>query len=411
MLEGFLTFLHSEVFQILWEAALASLPVWLPALLLVGWFDIYMNYKRRVWIKNEGSTLLEIKVPRELPRSPQAMELFLHTLHQAGVGNLVDVYGKGRVRSWFSLELVSIEGSVRFFVWTHKKFKGLVESQLYAQFPDIEVYEVADYAKGVHHDPEKLKFGWIGQFALTQADAYPIKTYVDYGLDKDPKEEYKHDPLTSVLEYLGSLGPGEQAWIQILVQGHGKEGLKHGRLFAKPDWKKAAEKEIESIKDKSKPKEEGKPSSPLSKGQQDAMAAIERSISKFAFDTMIRATYFAEVDRFDSGKIAGLLGSWKQFSSNTMNGFKPSFSAGKLDYPWQDFRGRKKLRWERQLLEAYKRRSFFNPPFKNFYGKPFILTTEEIATIFHFPSEMVASTPSLARVPSKKSEAPSNLPI
>jgi hypothetical protein len=39
-----------------------------------------------------------------------------------------------------------------------------------------------------------------------------------------------------------------------------------------------------------------------------------------------------------------------------------------------------------------------------------ILNTEELATIFHFPGQ-VAGTPTLERVPSKKAEAPSNLPI
>ncbi len=36
---------------------------------------------------------------------------------------------------------------------------------------------------------------WGCEFKFTKGDGYPIKTYVDYGLDKDPKEEYKVDPL------------------------------------------------------------------------------------------------------------------------------------------------------------------------------------------------------------------------
>jgi len=43
-------------------------------------------------------------------------------------------------------------------------------------------------------------------------------------------------------------------------------------------------------------------------------------------------------------------------------------------------------------------------------GKPYILTTEELATIYHFPGS-VSTTPNLNRVPSKKAEAPSNLPL
>ena len=50
------------------------------------------------------------------------------------------------------------------------------------------------------------------------ADFLPIKTYVDYGLDKDPKEEYKTDPITQILEVMGSLGKGEHMWYQVLIQ-------------------------------------------------------------------------------------------------------------------------------------------------------------------------------------------------
>jgi len=401
--------LFEQTFYFLW----ALIPIWAPLFLILFWFDLWLSYKRYVYIKEQGSVLLEIKIPREMFKSPLAMEMFINTLYSASVGNLLDVYLRGRVRAWFSLEIVSIGGQVKFFVWGHKNFKSRIEAQLYAQFPNIEVHEAPDYTLGVTRDPEKLTFGWFGQFTLTKADAYPIKTYLDYGLDKDAKEEYKHDPIVPMLEYMGALKKGEQAWVQILIQSHTKEGLKYGRIFTKPDWKSGIEKEIKEITKKATMKTEDQkfPTSlNLSKGQQETIAAIERAAAKYAFDTMIRATYFAEKDIYNSANIGGLLGSFLQFNSQTLNGFKPGFTASS-DYLWQDFRGAKKKDNEEKLLEAYKRRSFFNTPFKNFHGKPFILSTEELATIFHFPSYVVAATPTLARVPSKKAEAPPNLPI
>ncbi|MFZ2049183.1 MAG: hypothetical protein WAV25_02735 [Minisyncoccia bacterium] len=388
-------------------------PIWVPLLFLLVWFDLWMNYKRREYIKAQGGIVLEIKIPREILKSPVSMEIFMNTLHQTSVGSLVDVYYKGRLRPWFSLEIASIGGHVHFYIWTPPKFKTIIESQLYAQFPNIEVHETKDYALDVHHNPEKLSFGWIGQFALTKADAYPIRSYIEYGLDKDPEEEYKNDPIVPTLEFLGSLKKGEQAWIQILVQGHTKEGIKYGRLSLKPDWTAGVKKEIEEIVKKGtmKAADEKKISYlNLSEAQKDTIKAIERTLSKPAFDTMIRAAYIAEKDVFNANNIGGLLGSFKQFGSNSLNGFKPGFNAG-YDYPWQDFKGIRKKRNEIKLLEAYKRRSFFNAPFKHFHGKPFILTSEELATIWHFPSSIVAATPTLVRLPSKKGEAPSNLPM
>ena len=413
MVAEFTSLFQTELSLIIWDAALSSAPIWVPIFFLLAWFNYYMSYKQRKFISEQGSVLLEIKIPREIPRSPQAMEMFLSALHNSSAGNLIKVYSEGSVRPWFSLEIISIGGTVRFFVWTHKKFKPIVEAQLYAQFPNIEVHEVPDYALSVHHNPEKLNFGWFGHLCLTKADVYPIKTYIDYGLEKDPKEEFKHDPLVALLEYLGALGKGEQAWVQIMIQGHTKEGLKLGRFIVKPDWKKDVENEIKEIVKKATLKSEDLKMPTmlnLSKGQQEIVAALERNVSKWSFDTMIRMAYFAEKDVFNPVNTGGLIGSFRQFSSNTLNGFKPFWHSG-FDYPWQDFRGAKKARNERKMLEAYKRRSFFNPPFKNFHGKSFILSTEELATLFHFPSSVVAATPTLSRLPSKKAEAPANLPI
>ena len=58
-----------------------------------------------------------------------------------------------------------------------------MESQLYAQYPEIEVHEVPDYAQFVDFDPG-TKSMWGNEFVLTKGDPYPIKTYIDYNLDK-----------------------------------------------------------------------------------------------------------------------------------------------------------------------------------------------------------------------------------
>lgn len=412
MLEAFTYALDVEHFQNFLTTVKNFAPIWVPILLFLTFLDIWLHYKQREWIKGKGSALLEIRLSKDMPKSPVAMELFLNTLYQSGVGNLVDVYIKGRVRTWFSLEIVSIGGQIHFYIWCQKDFKSRIETQLYAQFPTVEVKEVEDYAMNVHRDPEKINIGFIGQFGLTKKDVYPIKSYIDYGLDRDPKEEYKNDPLVSVLEYMGSLNKGEQAWIQILIQAHTKEGLKYGRLFTKPDWKKDVESEIKDILKKAyfRVDEEKAPSGQhLSEGQKNVISAIERTTGKNAFDTMIRTAYIAEKDVFNPANIGGIIGTLTQFNSNSLNGLAPKFKAGS-DYGWQDPFGKKKAGTEKALLEAYKRRAFFNPPFKHIGQKPFIMTTEELATIFHFPGA-VAGTPTLARIPSKKAEAPFNLPI
>ena len=62
-----------------------------------------------------------------------------------------------------------------------------------------------------------------------------------------------------------------------------------------------------------------------------------------------------------------------------------------------------------------KRRMFRNyikrlPPLFPLKGGKFILNTEELATMFHFPGRAVAPAPFVPRVEAKRGEAPPGLP-
>ncbi len=211
-------------------------------MLLVSLFlSKWIQYIRAKYIKEQETVLLELKLPKDITKSPAAMEIIIDALSQPGVGSYIDVFLKGRVRSWFSLELVSIGGQVKFFIWTQKKFKNIIESQIYSQFPTVEIYEVPDYALQIPFDTEKYSF-WGMQLSLSKPDVYPIKTYIDYNLNKDPKEEYKIDPITPLLEFLGSVKHGEQVWIQILIQAHRKTHFLEKNLIGKQKQKKKLKK-------------------------------------------------------------------------------------------------------------------------------------------------------------------------
>ena len=387
-------------------------PIWLPILLGIMFMELWLRYIRTHFVEKQGSVLLELRLPKEITRSPLSMEIFFTALYQTGAASLIETYWDGKVRPTFSLELVSIEGEVKFFIWCWPKYKNLVEAQLYAQYPNIEIHEVPDYTSWMRHDPENIPM-WATYFKLEKEDMFPIKTYVDYGLDKETKEEFKIDPITSVLEYLGSLGKGEHVWIQMMIQAHKKEWFGEGRLFKREDWTVAAKNKIKDIIKNGSGKPEDQETGTLfgvTKGEAELIAGIERSIGKYPFECGIRGMYIATKENNQiSRRIQGLIGAFRQYSSRFFNGFKlGKFSD--FDYPWQDFRRMRRNAIERSMINAYKLRSFFQPPYKYYRGKPFILTTEELATIYH-PPGAVAATPTFSRIPSKKAGAPSNLPI
>ncbi len=411
MFDAFFSLFSIDAFSGALKGIWIALPIWLPVILFALFLQTYIRYIRTKYIAEQGSVLLELRLPKELLKSPAAMEIALQAMAQPSVGSYLDVYLKGRVRPWFSLELVSIEGQVRFFIWTHKKFKNVVESQIYSQFPTVEIHEVKDYSLEIPFDESSYSY-WGMQLQLNKADVFPIKSYIDYGMDKDPKEEFKIDPITPMVEFLGSLKAGEQVWIQILIQSHRKETLKDARLMQKEDWKKSAKKAIDEVfKEVLVKPEEGKIPSlrDLTDMQKETINSIQRNLAKTPFDTMIRGLYVSRKDSFNPVTISGLTGCFKQFNSGNLNGFKPKLTTS-FDYPWQDFQGTRLTAMKRKLLDAFKRRSFFHPPYRNFGGKPFILTTEELATIFHFPGA-VAATPTFSRIVSKKGEPPANLPL
>ncbi|MBU4480232.1 hypothetical protein KKG48_02200 [Patescibacteria group bacterium] len=381
-------------------------PFYIPFFLVIILWNIWVSYKRSAFILKQERILLEIKVPKEIKKTPMAAELFLNALHQTGgEGTWYDRNILGKSRTWFSLEMVSLGGQIKFFIWTEKRFKNIIEAQIYAQYPGVEVYEVPDYTKFVNFDLTNMSM-WGNEFVLTKKiDAYPIKTYVDYGLNKEGLEDdEKSDPITPIIEFLGSIEKGEQLWIQIMVRGH--KGGKSEWESAK-SWVDMAKEEKLKLIESLKSEEEGKPPRLATKGEQDIIASIERNTDKLGFDCGIRGLYITEKEKFNPINITGITGTFKQFNSENLNGFKPSRGTG-FDYPWQDYKNIRLNKMKKGIFEDYIRRAYFNYPRRS--EKQFVLSSEELATIFHLPGG-VAQTPTFSRITSKKAEPPIDLPF
>ncbi len=201
-------------------------PLWLPVFLFVGFWKIWMHYIRfQFWFKQEN-VLLEIQLPAEVEKSPLAMELFLTALWNSGnETTFIKRIWEGSFRPIWSLEIASNEGRIGYYIRAGTSWKNIIESRLYGQFPEAKVTEVDDYTNLVPFNLEEYDL-WGAEFKKMSPllpDAVPIKTYIDYKLDKDPDEELKIDPMTNILELLGSVGPGEQYWMQIIIKARKKD--------------------------------------------------------------------------------------------------------------------------------------------------------------------------------------------
>ncbi len=389
----------------------------IPIILIgVGW-DVWVRHRNAEWMAGMKWLLLEIRIPRDIYKSPAAMEMALGNalLQGGGVGERYKRYWEGRVLNWFSLEIVSNEGDIHFYIRLPKQFRNVLESQIYAQYPEAEIFEAEDYTLPVianMHDEEWAM--WGTEFKLNNHEAYPIKTYTDFGLDKaisKPEDAAGLiDPITPQIEWMGTMRKDEQVWFQILVRASkdsfpGKEGLFPKNI----DWKDRAKDEIKELQKKYDSTDSlellGKRLK-MPKAEQEAINAIERSLSKPAFDVGIRAIYLAKKPAFRGEHITGLTMMLRQYGAGAMNSFG-LMNATDFANPWDDPSGEKKVEMKRAMLHAFIDRGWFYPPHKRPH---MVLTAEELATIFHFPGR-VSTTPTFKRIESKKAEPPVNLPF
>ena len=403
--------------------------LWLPFILFFMFWNSWKRYVIADALLDEKMSLIQIKLPREINKSPKAMDLVIQNLFQTGgEGDIYKKYWEGGTRPWFSLEIVSIEGEVRFYIHTRKKFVELIENQIYAQYPTVEITTGApDYTKKFNYNPEINKI-YGARFELIKPDPYPIKTYVDFGLDSDPKEEFRIDPIASVIESIGTLGAGEQLWIQIIIRAHKKPPKKEGFWKAilnffggllsqkkAKDWVKEGRDLVEQLKEVDLPKdpdELARKTARKTKQQEKVIEAVERSIAQQGFDCIIRGIYLADNDKFNKARQGVLQGAFQQYSSDGLNGFKPTDKT-EFNFPWQDIWGKRVVKKKKDIYEDYVKRAHYLKG--AYFDKPYnvdnmVLNTEELATIFHFPSSNV-ETPNLPRIQSKKAEPPTNLPL
>ena len=393
---------------------LKYIPYWGPPVLLVTFWRLWMRYVRARFIEAQDYTLLEIRLPAEVMKSPLAMTAVFEGLWaKGGESTFIDRMWLGKVRLWYSFELVSHEGQVRLYVWVRSAFRRMVERMFYAHYPDVELVEADDYALQFPFSLDSHNLYGI-DYKLKGATGLPIKTFVEYNLDQtQPKEEQKTDPMAHLLEFLGSMGKGEHLWIQLICRAHKAEDVTFGAYYTKKTYTELAQEKISSIR--SKPEEtvvfpDGSTGKQLSEKQKDEIKAITRNMQRTAvWEVGARCLYIAEHEYFDGPTIPGMQALWQPFGMPGYNAIVPVGNRWQnvLDYPWQDFNGLRENRMKVKHVDAYRRRSWFHAPY---VYRPMLLTSEELATLYHLPGT-VAKTPSVQRIESLRAQAPSNLPV
>jgi hypothetical protein len=305
-------------------------------------------------------------------------------------------------------------------------------------YPSIELHVVEDYASRFQYDNNKhtiFATEWrlesarddkkrtYGKGKFRTTDFYPIKSYVDFELDKDPKEEYRVDPLANVIEFLSSTHAGEQIWVQLIIRKAGRyevlfdtardDEWKHGVMdevdfiraqgMSAPGQELSYEKFLHPPKDEEKKQARFPNPSPRHKAM---MESLDRHMAKLPFEFLGRGLYITE-HSINGPTFTHMRWMWKSMGNSAYGShLRPRRWHCDFDYPWQDVMDIRSKLQGRRALDAFRRRSAFFSPWKL---PTEILTTESLATLWR-PVSSAIKSPGLERIPAKKADAPLNLP-
>lgn len=413
--------------------------VWLviPLALLVVFRNWWVWKKTTEYMKGMEWVLLEISIPKENLKSAKAMEQVVTALHVAESSvKKKDLYLKGKVEDWFSLEIAGFADGVHFYIRTLKDHRTLVESALLSQYPDAEILEAEDYTERLKEKPFQDRDIFGTDIILKEKDFLPIRTYEQF---EDAPEEHRIDPIATITEVMSSLEKNEALWIQLLIRPTGT------------DWRKAGEEHIDELlgvkKDAPKTvlsqvmkdagevvgnmpgalfspptyaeedkKDDKGSSKPRSSVADDKMKAVGRKLSRPAFQSILRIVYIDDKDEFTNQNVTAVMGALAQLGDQNMNWFtankKATTSKGGLKK--LALNKSKKLSHRKKLVMLnYIERAMPKPvQFQSIdlYLETSIMTPDEIATVFHPPTDLIKSE-RIKEIHSRKSQAPVDLPL
>ena len=417
---------------LLWSSIVTAWgAVWwivLPIVAIILFWDFWKLYVHVRFVRSIKWKLLEIRIPKNILKTPKAMEQIYaaaHAPYSYGLSNF-EKFWKGKEESWMAFELVGRAGESHFYIRLPSDYRHMMESAIYGQYPDAEILEAEEYMDQFPKILPNKNFDLSGLEEILKNDSYyPIRTYASF---EESVEEQRLDPISPMLETMSRLKGDEQLWYQIIVRPTGE------------DFKKAGEKKIAQVFgiEEKKPapsifsgfglgvtlgdiitspirhpsgdvtkKPEEKPKTArviVTPGEREVTEGIELKISKIAFDATLRFMYINRRGAPDEGFMNTVHGFIRQFNTQHMNSLRPNSATTTASYSVHGLFKKMKVQWRKRMMwESYKN---IAPGKKD----KAILNIEELATLLHFPITAVSTT-ELEKIGSRKGAPPAGVPL
>ncbi len=150
--------------------------------------------------QEHGNAIFRIKIPPSNEQKEDAMEAFLRSVHRLlPTGSSV------------SLEMASSEQFMSFYIVLPKSYKNIIESQIYAQFPDAEIEETKDYFSP---SPGTAAV----ELTFKKSSVFSLNTY----------KNIEEDLLKNLSAVLSKTGTGEKVFIQMALKRTGSKFWERG---------------------------------------------------------------------------------------------------------------------------------------------------------------------------------------
>ncbi len=314
----------------------------------------FFRLKKREQMSLEMLTL-EVKLPKDNEIKIDAAEQMFasfFSLKKSGFFSFLDL------DDVLCFEIVGKRADIRFYVSAPAKIIDLVEKTIYGYYPSADIKKVEE--PNIFSEEGRVSFGSL---VIKDSPYMPLKTY----------KELPTDPLAAVTSALSKMGEGEGGIVQILIRP------------ASSKWKKQGKSYISSTK-----KTEANPEKATFKTDPKVLEKIDEKCSKAGFETAIRLVVSSKNKETAEIHLRNLKTAFSQFNSD-LNSLKTTriFFKGAF-----------------MINFIYKFFPVFELPFFNSVS---ILSSEELATVFHFPNKTI-ETPHIQWLKAKTAPVPAEVP-
>ena len=358
--------------------------IWIPlaALLL---YLAWRNNRQAETIDTTEHVLITLEIPRANDKQELAAEQLFASLHGI-LRDRRELRMTGGLQEHISFEIAAIDKLIRFYVWVPKHLQNFLEGQIYAQYPTVQIHTLdEDYTKREFQH----SVVYTSELTLTDNEMLPIKTF----------QNFEVDPLAGITATLAKLeDSSEEVWIQVLVRPIADDWHKRANSFASRIKNGSANTDflsgggkffLQALEALWKPPEQGagggSTAPELSERDKTRISEIEKKSVKLGYQVKIRIAYLGEDQSVAKQRMQALVGTFKQFNSTNLNGFKISGAS-----------------FKREEIDKYRARFFID--------RGYILNIEELASVFHLPHTNV-ETPNIVWASSKTAEPPAKLPV